>query len=156
MRDDACVKTACSYQNMQHLLDAEHRLREAMALARELLKHCQHALDQLAEARKCSLLRHLSRESSSTCQDTTSRARYNGCQDHLDCAPLIVAMADALTPRESEVLHLISAGMSNRAIADALFLSPRTVERHIANIYLKIDVHSKAEATAFARHHSFA
>ena len=46
--------------------------------------------------------------------------------------------------------------MSNRAIADALFLSPRTIERHIANIYLKIDVHSKAEAMAFALHLDFA
>jgi DNA-binding NarL/FixJ family response regulator len=56
-----------------------------------------------------------------------------------------------LTTRESEVLEHIAAGLSNREIAAALFLSPRTVERHIANIYLKIDVHSKAEATAFAR-----
>ena len=55
-----------------------------------------------------------------------------------------------LSPRELEVLRLIAAGKSNRQIADALFLSPRTIERHIANIYLKIEVHSKAEATAFA------
>ncbi len=55
-----------------------------------------------------------------------------------------------LTQREVEVLRHIAAGESNRQIANALFLSPRTVERHIANIYLKIEVHSKAEATAFA------
>jgi len=48
-------------------------------------------------------------------------------------------------------LSLIAEGHSNREIAEALFLSPRTVERHIANIYLKIDVHTKAEATAFAK-----
>ena len=156
MRDYACVETVCSYQNMQHLLDAEHRLREVIALAREQLMHCQHALDVLVEARNCSPLRHSSLESSSVCQETTSQVRCGGCHDNLDCAPLIVATADALTPRESEVLHLISAGMSNRAIADALFLSPRTIERHIANIYLKIDVHSKAEAMAFASRHGFA
>jgi DNA-binding CsgD family transcriptional regulator len=57
---------------------------------------------------------------------------------------------DRLTTREVEVLRLIAAGQSNREIADALFLSIRTVERHIANIYLKIDTHSKAEATAYA------
>lgn len=156
MRDYAGVKTACSCQNMQHLLDAEHRLREAIALARQQLMHCQHALDLLAEARKCSLLRQVPLESSSVCQDTTSQVRYSGCHDTLDCAPLIMATADVLTPRESEVLHFISAGMSNRAIADALFLSPRTIERHIANIYLKIDVHSKSEAMAFASSHGFA
>jgi DNA-binding NarL/FixJ family response regulator len=55
-----------------------------------------------------------------------------------------------LSPREREVLDLIADGRSNRQIAEALFLSPRTVERHIANIYLKIDVHTKAEATAWA------
>jgi DNA-binding CsgD family transcriptional regulator len=63
---------------------------------------------------------------------------------------------DGLTTREVEVLRLIAAGDSNRQIADTLFLSPRTIERHIANIYLKIDAHSKAEATAYARRNSLA
>ncbi len=55
-----------------------------------------------------------------------------------------------LTQREVEVLRLIAAGLSNREIATRLFLSVRTAERHIANIYKKIDAHSKADATAFA------
>jgi DNA-binding CsgD family transcriptional regulator len=63
---------------------------------------------------------------------------------------------DGLTPREVEVLQLVAAGQSNRQIADALFLSPRTVERHIANIYLKADLHNKAEATAYAMRHGLA
>jgi predicted ATPase/DNA-binding CsgD family transcriptional regulator len=59
-----------------------------------------------------------------------------------------------LTARELDVLRLIAAGFSNKKIATALYLSPRTVERHIANIYLKIDAHNRAEATAFTlRHH---
>jgi len=58
---------------------------------------------------------------------------------------------DHLTKREVEVLRLIATGHSNRQIADILFLSPRTIERHIANVYLKIDVHTKAEATAYAQ-----
>ena len=59
-----------------------------------------------------------------------------------------------LTVREIEILKLLASGKSNRQTADALYLSPRTVERHIANIYVKIDVHNKAEATAYAlRHH---
>ncbi|MDQ3549387.1 MAG: LuxR C-terminal-related transcriptional regulator, partial [Chloroflexota bacterium] len=57
---------------------------------------------------------------------------------------------DRLTAREVEVLRMIATGGSNSEIAEALFLSPRTVERHIANIYLKIDVHNKVEATAYA------
>ena len=63
---------------------------------------------------------------------------------------LLPRYPDGLTHREIEVLQHIATGKSNRQIADLLFLSPRTVERHIANIYLKIDVHSKAEATAYA------
>ena len=55
-----------------------------------------------------------------------------------------------LTPRELEVLRLIAGGLSNREIAAKLVLSVRTAERYIANIYKKIDAHSKADATAFA------
>ncbi len=59
-----------------------------------------------------------------------------------------------LTPREVEVLRLIAAGQSNREIAAALSVSPRTIERHIEHLYRKIGAHSKAEATAYAfRHH---
>lgn len=59
-------------------------------------------------------------------------------------------LAPGLTERELEVLRLIARGMSNREIAQQLFLSVRTVERHITNIYGKIDIKNKAEATAFA------
>jgi DNA-binding NarL/FixJ family response regulator len=60
----------------------------------------------------------------------------------------------ALSRREAEVLRLLVAGRSNRAIAATLFVSPRTVQRHVANVYAKIGAHNKAEATAFAlRHH---
>lgn len=55
-----------------------------------------------------------------------------------------------LTLREIEVLRLVATGLSNREIAATLFLSVRTAERHIANIYKKIGAHSKADATAFA------
>ena len=57
---------------------------------------------------------------------------------------------NGLTPREVEVLRLVATGASNRAIADALFLSEKTVARHLANIFTKIDVSSRAAATAYA------
>ena len=57
---------------------------------------------------------------------------------------------DGLTPREVQVLRLIAAGRSNREIAEDLTLSERTVARHVTNIYTKVGVHSKAEATAYA------
>ena len=55
-----------------------------------------------------------------------------------------------LTEREVEVLRLVASGMSNQEIADSLYLSVRTIERHVGNIYIKIDGHNRAAATAFA------
>lgn len=55
-----------------------------------------------------------------------------------------------LTSRETEVLALIAAGRSNRQIASALVISERTVARHVSNIFAKLDVSSRAAATAFA------
>ena len=57
---------------------------------------------------------------------------------------------DGLSPREVEVLRLIAAGRNNQEIADALFLSIRTVERHITNIYGKIAARSRADAAVYA------
>jgi ATP/maltotriose-dependent transcriptional regulator MalT len=58
-----------------------------------------------------------------------------------------------LTSREVEVLRLIAAGMSNKAIAGALHLSAKTVSRHLSNIFTKIGASSRAGATAFAFEH---
>lgn len=55
-----------------------------------------------------------------------------------------------LTRRESEVLRMIAEGRTNKEIAAKLALSERTVARHITNLYAKIDVRSKFEATAYA------
>jgi len=63
------------------------------------------------------------------------------------------AYPDGLSERETEVLKLIAGGKSNREIAEQLFVSARTVERHIANIYGKIEVHSRTQATAYAFGH---
>jgi DNA-binding CsgD family transcriptional regulator len=58
-----------------------------------------------------------------------------------------------LTGREVEVLRLIAAGHSNRAIAQALFISPNTVLRHVSNIFTKTGVANRAEAAAYATRH---
>jgi LuxR family maltose regulon positive regulatory protein len=74
-------------------------------------------------------------------------------------APTEMALAEALTTREQEVLELLAAGKSNQEIAEALVLSTRTVERHISNIYQKIGVSgntARAAATAYAFSHGLA
>ena len=54
-----------------------------------------------------------------------------------------------LTPREVEVLRLVAAGASNREMAATLSRSERTIERHLENIYRKIDARNRADAVAF-------
>jgi LuxR family maltose regulon positive regulatory protein len=63
-------------------------------------------------------------------------------------APVMVA-AEALSPRELDVLKLIAAGDSNKLIARAYDLSPHTVKRHVANILDKLGVQSRGQAAAW-------
>lgn len=58
-----------------------------------------------------------------------------------------------LTEREMEVLRLVAAGRTNKEVAAELHLSEKTVSRHLTNIFSKIDVSSRAAATAFAYRH---
>jgi HD-GYP domain-containing protein (c-di-GMP phosphodiesterase class II) len=60
------------------------------------------------------------------------------------------AWPNDLTDREVEVLRILARGLSNRAIAEALVLSPRTVQHHLASVYDKIDLHTRAGAAVFA------
>jgi DNA-binding CsgD family transcriptional regulator len=61
--------------------------------------------------------------------------------------------AYGLTQRELEVLRLVASGKTNKAIAAELGLSEKTVDRHVSNIFAKVDVPSRAAATAFAYEH---
>jgi DNA-binding NarL/FixJ family response regulator len=58
-----------------------------------------------------------------------------------------------LSAREVEVLRLVARGSSNRAIAERLFLSERTVAHHVGNILAKLQLGNRAAATAFAYEH---
>lgn len=66
---------------------------------------------------------------------------------HRDAAP------GGLSAREVEVLVLVTAGKTNRQIADALVISEHTVRRHVHNIFTKLGVPSRAAATAYAYEH---
>jgi DNA-binding CsgD family transcriptional regulator len=61
-----------------------------------------------------------------------------------------------LTAREAEVLALVATGKTNRAIAEELVISDKTVARHISNIFVKLDISSRSAATAYAYEHGLA
>jgi ATP/maltotriose-dependent transcriptional regulator MalT len=61
--------------------------------------------------------------------------------------------AGPLTVREVQVLRLVAAGKTNRAIAADLVLSEKTVDRHVSNILTKLGISSRAAATAYAYEH---
>ena len=57
---------------------------------------------------------------------------------------------DDLSPREREVLSHLARGLSDRDIAQALFISVRTVQTHLAHVYAKLGVHSRTKAAVLA------
>lgn len=61
--------------------------------------------------------------------------------------------AGGLTAREREVLGLVATGKTNRAIAEDLLISEKTVARHVSNIFTKLDLSSRSAATAYAYEH---
>jgi pimeloyl-ACP methyl ester carboxylesterase/DNA-binding CsgD family transcriptional regulator len=65
-------------------------------------------------------------------------------------APATAGHATELSAREREVLRLLASGESNRQIAALLGISINTVERHVSNLYRKIDARGRADATAWA------
>ena len=60
-------------------------------------------------------------------------------------------LVEPLSPRELEVLRWVAAGCSNQEIADRFVISPKTVKRHISNIYAKLEAKNRTQAVALAR-----
>ena len=63
------------------------------------------------------------------------------------------ATDEPLTPRERQVLRLLALGLSNDEIAAKLFITKRTVQNHVSNIYGKLNLDSRAEAVLYAIRH---
>ena len=70
--------------------------------------------------------------------------------------PSVSSSPAGLSAREAEVLKLVAEGLTNAKVAETLFISPRTVERHLNSAYHKIGVGSRAAATRFALEHGLA
>jgi DNA-binding CsgD family transcriptional regulator len=58
-----------------------------------------------------------------------------------------------LTATERRVAALVAGGMTNRGIAECMFLSPRTIDAHLKHIYVKVNIHSRVELAVLTLQH---
>jgi DNA-binding NarL/FixJ family response regulator len=73
--------------------------------------------------------------------------------DTLTESPDVKPSPGGLSPREIEVLRLVANGLTDAQVASELYISPRTVARHLQSIYTKLNVNSRTAATRFALEH---
>ncbi len=143
---------------------------EALAPLREAWRAWQ-ALDAPYEAARARLLlgqacRALGDEEGAALELEAARAAFErlGAAPDLARAKALLSRAatrgrgrargpHGLTPREREVLAQLATGRTNRAIAATLSISEKTVARHVANIFLKLGLSTRAAATAYAYEH---
>ncbi len=85
--------------------------------------------------------------------DELRLAEARAALGELALPPAAKSLPGGLTARQAEILGLVAAGLSNRDIAARLALSAATVERHLANLYVKLGVHNRVTATRYALAH---
>jgi DNA-binding NarL/FixJ family response regulator len=126
---------------------------EALPLLREALGTWVRTRAPYEEARTRALLaaacRDLGDRESADREVDLARSIFEELGAMPDLARL-TGSDELLSPRELEVLRLLATGATNRAIAEQLVLSERTVDRHVSNIFGKLGVSSRAAATAYA------
>jgi len=130
-------------------------LRRAWEAWRELEAPYEAARVRVRTAEAC---RRLGDQDGAAIETEAAREVFTRLGAEADLAALLgerdpASFPGGLSAREVEVLRLVSAGLTNRAIAEALTISERTVDRHVSNIYTKLDVSTRAAATAFAYEH---
>ncbi len=135
------------------VLLAEGRAAQALPMLRDACSRW-HDLDAPREiaatcARLADAYRALGDETSAAAE---GRRAEEATARLLTSTPDEVAQ-DGLSRRELEVLTLVAEGRSNREIADRLFISDRTVGRHLTNIYNKLGVTSRTQAARYALDH---
>jgi DNA-binding NarL/FixJ family response regulator len=128
-------------------------LRRAVQLWRELEAPYEAARGRVLVALAC---RALGDDDAAALELDAARASFRDLRAAPDLAHADSLAPDArddahgLTARELQVLRLVAAGHTNRAIASELVLSERTVDRHVSNIFAKLGVGSRTAATAHA------
>jgi len=131
------------------------RLRRAWGLWRELETPYEAAQTQVLVATGCRAIGddETARLECGSARRTFAQLGAVGALervDHVvDPAPVGASGPD-VSPRELQVLRRVARGMTNHEIADDLFISVKTVERHLSNVFVKLDAPNRAAATAIA------
>jgi DNA-binding NarL/FixJ family response regulator len=164
----ACISGAGGEaERAARLFGAAERLREAVgdkhtpeeaALQGPYLATARSQLDEVAWQAAWAEGRAMSMEEAieyALSKDEPSATTSSSTPRHssLSSAPELRA---GLTSREVEVLGLVAEGLTNAQVAQRLFLSPRTVHRHLNSIYHKLGVSSRTAAIRFAIEHGLA
>ncbi len=146
------------------VLLAEGSARDALAALRAAWA-LWHELDVPYEAARCRVLaarafRAVGDEASASMEFDAARTAFAELGAATDLARLdelarsgANAAFGPLTEREVEVGRLVAAGKTNRAIANELYLSEKTVERHLSNVFVKLEIGSRAALTAYVYEH---
>ena len=139
--------------------EAQAHLRESLALAEACAAPFERALTLVAlaelgaaEDKRAEAMRLLddARAIGQPLGAAPLLARIDALEAQLAARPALPPTGPQLSTREVEVLRLVAAGRSNPEIAEALFISPRTVTTHLTHIFDKLDVEGRAEAVALA------
>jgi ATP/maltotriose-dependent transcriptional regulator MalT len=159
---DAEVLRATTFQAEGSVALAEGRVQAAL----DPLRHAFDAwssLDSPHEAARVRVLiglacRQLGDEETTALEFAAARAVFQQLNarpelERLDRLQPSASRDCRLSTRECDVLRLIARGYTNRVIAARLFVSERTIDRHVSNILTKLDVPSRAAATSWAYRH---
>jgi DNA-binding NarL/FixJ family response regulator len=135
------------------VLLAEGRIEDALPVLSDACRRWQELGARYDAGRACLRLADAYQALGDEASAVAERALAKATFESLGAAAPAAGTAGGLTTRECEVLALVAEGKSNVQIGEALFISNRTVARHLTNIFHKIEVESRTQAARYAIDH---
>jgi DNA-binding CsgD family transcriptional regulator len=134
----AALETVGIAMALNERLQARGELAKSLLLAGQIQRR---ARDRRAARKSLERAVALFEQLGMACEAVKARSELDRIGSRRPCK-------EELSPTERRVAELAATGMTNRHVAEALFVSPKTVESNLANAYRKLDIHSRAELGA--------